>query len=109
MDWQAGVILIPTVRLATSPSHTRTTTDQEIKEHILSEEDKSLDDTVKAIEAKASRRCHTCSTNSCSGHRGPHLDILHAHLQWLSLELPCWEYSHTIWCLDEKIVLRLIL
>ena len=29
-------------------------TDQEIKEHILSEEDKSLDDTVKAIEAKES-------------------------------------------------------
>ena len=29
-------------------------TDQEIKEHILSEEDRSLDDTVKAIEAKES-------------------------------------------------------
>ena len=29
-------------------------TDPEIKEHILSEEDKSLDDTVKAIEAKES-------------------------------------------------------
>ena len=29
-------------------------TDPEIKEHILSEADKSLDDTVKAIEAKES-------------------------------------------------------
>ena len=29
-------------------------TDPEIKEHILSEEDKSLDETVKAIEAKES-------------------------------------------------------
>ena len=29
-------------------------TDQEIKEHVLSEEDKSLEDTVKAIEAKES-------------------------------------------------------
>ena len=35
-------------------------TDSEIKEHILSEEDKSLDDTVKAIEAKESGKLARC-------------------------------------------------
>ena len=58
--WQEDAISMSAVRLATLPYQDNAVrfkliqglTDQEIKEHVLSEEDKSLEDTVKAIEAK---------------------------------------------------------